>query len=40
MPHAAVLFLDYSFVSAFLPFPDGQLFEYALWNSGKVEEAE
>ena len=40
-PMAALLFLDCSsFVSAFPPFPDKQLFEFALWNSGKVKEAE
>ena len=37
MPYAALLFLDCSsFVFAFPPFPDEQLFESALWNSGKV----
>ena len=28
-----------SLVSVFSPFSDGQLFEYALWNSGKISEA-
>ena len=37
---AALLFLHWSFVSAFPPFPDKQLFDSALWNSGKVKEAE
>ena len=40
-PKAALLFLDFSsLVSASPPFPDEQLFELALWNSGKVKEAE
>ena len=40
-PKAALLFLDCSsFVSAFPPFLDEQLIESALWNSGKVKEAE
>ena len=40
-PVAALLFLDCSsFVFAFSPFPDKQLFESALWDSGKVKEAE
>ena len=38
---AVVLFLDCSFlISASSTFPDKQLFEPALWNSGKVMEAE
>ena len=38
---AAPLFLDCSSsVSASSPFPDLQLFEHTLWNSGKVVEAE
>ena len=37
-PVATLLFLDcFSFVSAFSPFPDLQLFESALWNSGQAE---
>lgn len=33
-PKAALLFLDcFSFVSAYLPLPDLQLFESSLWNS-------
>ena len=41
LPKAALLFRDCSsLVSAFPPFPDEQLFEPALWNSGKVMEAE
>lgn len=40
-PEAILLFLDCSsFVFVFLPFPDEQLFESALWNSGEVKEAE
>ena len=40
-PKSALLFLDRSsLVSAFPPFPDYQLFELALWNSGKVMEVE
>ena len=40
-PKAALLFLEYSsLICAFPPFPDEQLFESALWNSGKVKEAE
>ena len=40
-PKAALLFLDCSsLVSASPPFPDQQLFEPALWNSGEVMEAE
>lgn len=40
-PKASVFFIDWSFlVSASPPFPDQQLFEPALWNSGKVMEAE
>ena len=40
-PEAILLFLDCSsFVFVFLPFPEEQLFESALWNSGKVKEAE
>lgn len=40
-PEAVLLFIDCSsFVSVFLLFPDWQLFESALWNSGKVKEAE
>ena len=40
-PEAALLFLDCSsFVSAFPPFPDKQLFDFALWNSRKVKGAE
>ena len=39
-PKAALLFLGFSsFVSASPPFPDQQLLESALWNSGKVMEA-
>ena len=39
-PKAAVLFLDCSsLVSSTPPFPDEQLFEPALWTSGKVTEA-
>ena len=38
---AVLLFLDYSFlVSASSSFPDWQLLEPELWNSGKVKEAE
>ena len=41
LPLAALLFLDGSpLVSAFPPFLDKQLFESALWNSGKVREVE
>ena len=40
-PKAALLFLEYSsLICAFPPFPDEQLFESALWSSGKVKEAE
>ena len=40
-PKTALLSLDYSsLVYASPPFPDQQLFEPALWNSGKVMEAE
>ena len=39
-PRAELLFLGCSsLVSASPPFPDEQLFKYALWNSGKVIEA-
>ena len=38
---AELLFLDFpSLVSASPSFPDYQLFEPALWNSGKFKEAE
>ena len=41
LPKAALLFLDSSsLVSASPPFPDQQLSEPALWNSGKAMEAE
>ena len=43
LPPAALLLLDCScFVSGLLlpPFPEKQLFESVLWNSGKVREAE
>ena len=33
---AALLFDCLSFVSVFPQFPDWQMFESALWNSGKV----
>ena len=40
-PKAPLLFLDCSsLVSVSPPFPDEQLFELALWNSGTVMEAE
>ena len=40
-PKAALLSLDgSSLVSASPPFPDDQLFGPALWNSGKVTEAD
>ena len=41
LPHGCSIVPDYSsLVSAFPPFPDKQLFESALLNSGKVKEAE
>ena len=40
-PKAALLFLDFSsLVTVSPPFPNQQLFEPALWNSGKIMEAE
>ena len=39
-PKATLLFLKCFSFEAFPPFPDKQLFEYALWRSGKVKEAE
>ena len=35
-PKATLLFLECASFEAFPPFPDKQLFEYALWSSGKV----
>ena len=36
--HALLVFYCFSLVSAFPLFPDKQLFESALWKSGKVKE--